>query len=107
MSWESPMGKSHVKLGKMAETTYCCQTAPTEEAYTVATNPGCSIHRYLKKPHLQQAGSMDGDKELSPAMATHSALLHAVLANQCGKDLSSLLKGYEKGCMPASECMSA
>lgn len=107
MSWDSPVGKSHVKLGKMAETTYCCQTAPTEEAYTVASTLATAYTYTWKKPHLQQAGSMDGDKELSPAMATHSALLHAVLANQCGKDLSSLLKGYEKGCMPASECMSA
>lgn len=65
----------------------------------------------LQQTDLQQTGSVNGDKELAaPALTAlqgHFALRHAVLANHCGEDPGPLLKGYEKGCMPAVECMNA
>lgn len=69
------------------------------------------LQQTVQQTNLQQASPVDGDKELAtPAMSTlhgHLALLHAILAHHRGKDASSLLKGYEKGCMPASECVNA
>lgn len=59
--------------------------------------------------HLKQAGSVDGDKKLAAPGGTrlHGGfpLLQAVLSHDSGEDLGPLLKGYEKGCMPAHACM--